>query len=189
MAKKAAVVRRILPFSRVRKLVVKKAAEFRRCYGENYVRKYIGDWGDLHANAVLLYYKACQEFDPSLGYKFNTFLGKVVFAGLRDVAAKRYREDRRGTRPVPLETDVPCRQPFSLREFRASLSDDGSFVVGLVADPPRGVRRRLLRRKKGGTVVRVLPSSYTKALKQYLAAAGWTPERVGRAFDEIREAL
>jgi hypothetical protein len=188
MAKTAAVNRRILPFSRVRKLVHLTVLRFRKGHGKHYVREYIGSPDDAHSLGVLFYYLACQTYDGRAA--FTTWLVESVYNGLRHHAEGEYRKRRRAGTAIVQGGDNDLAEDtsrFRLRALLADLSPDARLVVLLAVDPPLRLRHRVRRRM-------ALPHHETQCLRTGLRwyvddVLRWDLARRQAAYREIREAL
>jgi hypothetical protein len=150
-------------YESIKRLITKIVRQFRQNHG--------GEYDLLLSDALFIYIKSARSWDPDKG-PFAKRIAYDVWWGLFD----RYREQqrKRANNPatVALTHDATRSPPFSLSNLLPDLSRNGRSLVVTALD---------LEGKD--------PSKLRLKLISTLLAADWSPERIAKAFREVRERL
>jgi len=167
----------------VRDLIFDQVHKFRRRYG--------GDFEELVGTANLAFVEGHHRFvggvRPSGKPYCTTYATEIrrwVWYTMFDtMRAERYTQKRHVV-TVPID-DLEIGQfsyEFDVRDWASGLGEDARYVVELLLYPPEDVEAMIM--DKGGE-----PRNFRSTVRAYLTSVGWTAERVGSVFAEIKRAL
>ncbi len=159
----------------VAKLLRHTAQRFSKSYGLDHEESF--------SQANLLFMSAYDSYDPRMS-AFTTWLVNVVWNGLKNHYRKNTAEDQ-GRYRYRRNTARSRTTTFDVEKLEREVSEDASFVIILVIDPPIDIRLATKTTKFG----KIRTDSLTKAIMEYLRDIGWSSDRIQNSFTEIQESL
>lgn len=150
-------------------------------------QRYGGDRSELEGQAGLAFVKGHAEFitgktngGQDITDPYATSIRRWIWFSMFD--AMRIRIPKNDATEAIGERDfqAPVADKWDINEW--GFGTDAEFVVKLMIDPPRSVA--LPAERKGGT-----PRNLRSTVREWLVDRGWHPDRIGAAFNEIKEAL
>lgn len=170
--------------------VHKVVCDFHAAYG--------GDREELDSEAYWHWFRAWRTYDGRSSA--SNWVRHCVWHGLLATRRRQLNRDRL-CRRQPLAEEPVAASHFDLFAIAGELSSDAACLMRLALDVPADLRAVLATSPEGKIGTRCLrarspspcrpptPERVGWALIRYLRGIGWTPGRVRRAWDEVREAL
>ena len=144
----------------------------------NAVERYGGEWDEYVRAGHLAYMKAWEAHDANRG-AFTTILWRCMVNAITDVRRAKERDGRQSLLGDGDEK-LPARNGFDLGRFLTELSEDAKLMVRAVVDSPGDLT--LLLRTTSTRQIR-------RGLYQMFKSVGWSPARIIKCQQEVREAL
>lgn len=138
-------------------------------------RAYGGDIDDMISLCYEAFVDAFRTFDPTKG-KFSARVWALAWFKMF-----RTEEKRKKAIGAAISEDTEGKEVFSVNHLLEEVSNDARRVLKMVLEPPIE-----LMSIEG---LRPQPHKTAACVRALLRGMGWTGERIGRTFQEIKEAL
>ena len=144
-------------------------------------RKYGGNHEDLFSHAQEIFMVAHEDFDPSKGMKFSTYVRQCIWWRLMDGLAK----EQHRVKQIPREDFGQTEYKLSITRQRPFDLDDFCEISGMGKDAKTIVKLAATRTEVPGEI-----RKGKAALKEILTdELKWGRLRIRKAFQEITAAL
>lgn len=166
-------------FDEVRKLVFDRVHTF--------LGRFRVDRAEVVAEAFYGFMLAYDSYDPTVG-AFTTWVQFKVDKRLMTLLRKRIDYARKKVVNVGVEILETIQDRVQKEQFDSDvlffrLSKDARDMVKLVLDHPTDVR--LLLRQMGTES----PGNWRQVIREFFTELDWTPDRIRKTFQEIKEKL
>lgn len=154
-----------------------------------FYRRYGGDYDELLSEAYLQWGTAWHSYNGQSQPTTWTYF--VIWHQLlehhRTATRRAVRLPQAGTLPASTRD----RRIFNLMQVASDLSLDAMYVLRLITEVPADLELVLAQtpRGPGRPSSEVHPVHLRRAVVNYLLIHGWTADRIGRVWDEIRGVL